>query len=372
MDQRSCEGSNLVKAQEALNKTKVHLMVKKGTAFLSSISVMLKHEFSEEIPTAATDGLSILYNPAFFMELSKEERLALLAHEVWHVAYQHLIRKCNKDHLLWNMAGDYVINLMLVNSGFTLPKGGLVDKKFTGWSTEQVYDYLKESQDELPEFTPDLIPRELTPEEQEKATGTLVKAVQQAIASDQAGSVPEEILKAVDDLINPKISWTEILYRYFDEKVKEIESWKRPNKKFLPEFYIPSKYNENLGNITVAIDTSGSINKELLTNFLSEINYINKTYKPNSLTILDCDTRIHNIYKVDSFDDIGELQFKGGGGTKLSPVIDYCNENQTNLLLYFTDLYAQPITKEPAYPVLWLCYSDHKPAFIGETIYVKL
>lgn len=69
--------------------------------------------------------------------------------------------------------------------------------------------------------------------------------------------------------------------------------------------------------------------------------------------------------------DIMDLEFKGGGGTRFGPVFEYCDTIEPEALLYFTDLHAPAITEQPQYPVLWLCYSDHKPAEIGNTIYYK-
>ena len=67
-----------------------------------------------------------------------------MAHECWHVAFQHLSRRNDRDPVLWNVAGDYVINHMLMKAGFQIPTGGLIDAQYDEkWSTDQVYDHLK-------------------------------------------------------------------------------------------------------------------------------------------------------------------------------------------------------------------------------------
>jgi predicted metal-dependent peptidase len=138
----------------------------------------------------------------------------------------------------------------------------------------------------------------------------------------------------------------------------------------MPSFYLPSRYSDTLNNLTIAIDTSGSMTDEFLVEILTEIQYINETLKPQNLTVLDCDSRIHNIHHVTDSSSILEYEFTGGGGTSFKPVIKYCNENDTNLLVYFTDLEAQQITDEQPFPIIWVCSTDHAPAPIGETIYV--
>jgi predicted metal-dependent peptidase len=68
--------------------------------------------------------------------------------------------------------------------------------------------------------------------------------------------------------------------------------------------------------------------------------------------------------------DILDLDFHGGGGTSFLPVLDYVDKHPTQALIYFTDLYGEDEMDPVDYPVLWICNSDHKPATIGETIYV--
>jgi predicted metal-dependent peptidase len=365
-------GNNMSKAQEALDKTKVHLMMKQGAIFLSSVSMQLKHEISTEVDTAATNGKYVKYNPEFFINLSKEQRLGLMAHELGHVIFMHMARRGDRKPDVWNVAGDYVINNYLISNNFVLPENGLVDPKFNGWSTEQVYEHLLANPKDMPENMPnDIEYGELSEEEKEQLTNTVMKAVQAAQLADDAGSIPSEIARKIQDLINPKLSWKDLLYRFVDSKTKQDYTWTKPNRRYLPDWYLPSLYSDQIENITVAIDTSGSVSDEMLQEILSEIEYINQTVKPNSMTIMDCDSKIHNIHKVTEYDSVLDLTFTGSGGTSFHPIFKYCKDNPTNLLIYFTDLHATQITEEPDYPVLWICYSNHEPAPIGETIYVN-
>ena len=357
---------------EALGHSKVHLMTKAGAMFLCSVSVQLEHSISEEVPTAATNGKWIKYNPKFFAECSKEQRVGLIAHEVWHVALLHMFRGEGKDPYLWNMAGDYVINGMLLAANFKLPEGGLHDPKFDGWSTDQVYDYLvQENIEPPPDFECDLLPPDqITPELEQAVTNSVIKAA--CRVQMEGGDVPEEILRAIETLINPKLSWKEILYRFVDEKVKDDFSWARPNKKYMPDWYLPSRFSETLNTLTSAIDTSGSITKELLQEILSEIEYINQTIKPDNLTVLDCDSRIHNIYHVTPNDSILDFKFTGGGGTSGLPVLNYVIEHGSNLTIYFTDGEMSLNLPDPGHPFLWVIFGGREfTAPFGEVAYVN-
>ena len=191
------------------------------------------------------------------------------------------------------------------------------------------------------------------------------------MADKAAGEIPDEINRLIDELINPKLDWRQLLDRYVSDRVKTDYSWSRPNKRFMPKHYLPSMYSETIGNITFAIDTSGSMTDEELKEILSEIASIQEVYKPKEITIIDCDSKIHNVYSIDEHTDILDLKFSGGGGTSFYPVINYCDEHVPNVLVYFTDLYATPIKNSVEYDILWICNSEHEAATIGETIYLN-
>lgn len=375
---------------KALNKSKIGLMTH-GSVFLMTIAFSLRYEWNDQIPTACVDGITMQINPNFFMDLPDKQRIFVIAHEAWHVAFDHMIRGKDKDHGLYNEAGDYVINWQLKKDRYELWPPCLCDQKFANMSTLQVYKYLEKEKKKNPPpksggkgngnpMGGDLIivktatakDRDNKAKVEAQVKSVLVKAMTQSkMSGDKAGAVPGEIARELEELLNPVLPWDILLFNFLQEKTKDDYSWNRPNKRFAPEFYLPTQYSESLQHITIAIDTSGSITKKQLTEILSEIVYIKEAFNPKRLTILDCDHEIHNIYNVDEYTEVQTLKFTGGGGTRFEPVIKYCNENATNALLYFTDLYANMITEEPSYPLLWLCYSKHPAAPVGETIYYQ-
>ena len=133
--------------ESKLLKAKVELMTR--SAFISTIALSLTHIITDKCNTADVCGTTVRYNPEFITKLTVPQFAGLIAHESWHVAFQHMARKGTKDHIIWNCAGDYVINHMLNKAGFEIPTGGLLDKKYDDeWSTDQVYDDLmKENKD---------------------------------------------------------------------------------------------------------------------------------------------------------------------------------------------------------------------------------
>jgi predicted metal-dependent peptidase len=192
------------------------------------------------------------------------------------------------------------------------------------------------------------------------------------MAGKDKGEIPSEISRAIDELINPKLPWYEILQRFMSDLIKDDYSWSKPNKRFFPTWYLPSQQSYTIGEVIVAIDTSGSVTQDELTEMLTEIESIRETFKPDKLTVIDCDSEIHNVYHIEKYDNILELEFHGNGGTDFQPVIDYCNNSNPEVLIYFTDLYADDVTNTGEYPILWICTSDNDHVQpVGETIYLR-
>jgi predicted metal-dependent peptidase len=116
---------------KAMSKAKIGLMYDRSTTFYAAVAMRLPFHWDNSQPTAYTDYKSIGYNTEFFMELSAEERVFLLAHEAMHVAHMHNFRIGTRNHKLWNDACDYAINIGLRNAGLKLPQGGPVTTKPT-------------------------------------------------------------------------------------------------------------------------------------------------------------------------------------------------------------------------------------------------
>ena len=364
--------------ESKLLKAKIELMSR--SPFISTIALSLRHIITDKCTTADVCGTTVRYNPTFIEKQSVIQFAGLMAHECWHVAFQHLARRGNRDPLVWNAAADYVINFMLIKAGFEIPKEGLLDSKYDEeWTTDTVYeDLMKDKQDyscimldlnDEGEGEGNSPTKKLSIDSE--ITNIIVRARTQALASGKniKGDIPDEILRTIDELLNPKLPWQVILHKFLDNRVKEDYSWARKNRRYR-NAYMPSMHSYGLGNLTFAIDTSSSVSETELQEMLSEIKGIQQTFNPESMRIIDCDAEIHEVYEVTQGMDILDLDFHGGGGTSFLPVLDYVDKHPTQALIYFTDLYGEEEIDPVDYPVLWICNSDHPPATIGETIYV--
>ena len=361
-----------------LLKAKIELMTR--SAFISTIALSLRHVITDATATADVNGTTIRYNPEFLKGQTVIQFAGLMAHECWHVAFQHLARRGDRDPIIWNCAGDYIINHMLTKAGFEIPTAGLLDKKYgDGWSTDSVYDDLMKEKNDFNTANLMLDLREDGddggsdgPKLDSAVTNIIVRARTQAQMGGKQirGEIPDEILRILDELLNPKLPWQVILQKFLDQRVHEEYSWARKNRRYPSDTYMPSLHSYGLGHLTFAIDTSGSIDDGELQEMLSEIKGVQQVFNPEYMTIIDCDSTIHQVHTIDQTTDILSLEFHGGGGTSFQPVLDYVEEHPTQALIYFTDLHGETHLDPVNYPVLWICNSDHEPATIGETVYV--
>ncbi len=122
--------------EQKLTRARTQLLL--NQPFFGTLCLRLKL-VSGSVPTMATDGRRIAFNPAFVDELKPAELEATLAHEVMHCALGHHCRRGERDPRLWNEAADLAINPILVGNGFTLPTGALIDSSFSDLSAEEIY-----------------------------------------------------------------------------------------------------------------------------------------------------------------------------------------------------------------------------------------
>ena len=110
--------------------------------FFGSVVASVDYKENKDIPTAGTDGETIYYNPKYLESLSVEEQTFIFAHEVCHIAFNHILRSEGKDPELWNIATDGVINQFLKRDGLKMALGGVDMAEAINYDAEQLYDKL--------------------------------------------------------------------------------------------------------------------------------------------------------------------------------------------------------------------------------------
>lgn len=357
----------------------------------SRVQLLLNHPFygnlatrliivdgSGWIPTAGTDGRHLYYNVDFFSKMTREEIDFVVAHEVMHCVYDHMSRRGSRDKRLWNCSGDYVINLELVDNRIgRLPTtiDGLYDTRFRNMFTEEIFDILKEENDNGKgdgdadsfdvhiDMSPDGDdsgdsdgqkgdstgkngPIPLSKEQKHQIKDEIKQAVMQAAKAAGAGNTPAGVKRLINELTDPQMDWREILNMCIQSCIKSDFTFQRPSRKAWGSgIYLPGMLNDFMLDVDIAIDTSGSISERMLRDFLGEIKGIMEQFAEFKLRLWTFDTAVHNMQEFssdgDGLESLLEYDIQGGGGTEFMVNWDYMEENgiEPHKFIVFTDGY---------------------------------
>lgn len=351
--------------QLALDRTVLGLFQGQNSAFLTTLYCGLKFRWSEyQNPTAWTDGRQLVINPVWFLTLTRRSQVALVAHELWHVAFMHMTRRDNRHPQLWNMAADHAINLMLLDHGYFFDMPCLADPRFTGMSAERIYDILEKENTavSLPfgdDFGPPQDPDDaVTPEVLEAEISALV--VRAATVNDmaKAGNLPGGFTTLIEKLLNPRINWGTLFERWMTAHSEVTSDWSQPSRRS-EEFYLPSRSEDNgLAHMVYAVDASYSMTDDQLRVLNSELRGIKENFNPHRMTIISFDDVISQTWEFTENDKLEELTIPGRGGTNMQPVFDYVAKERPEVFVMFSDMEC-PLPEEiPGVAMLWVCF-DH-------------
>ena len=398
---------------DAFSRSRISMMGS-GSAFITSVCFSLKYVFTHDVPRAATDGKVLYFHPEWLMSIPPAERLGVLVHEVWHVALNHCklqkySRMGTRDPKLWNTSCDAVINNYVIDAGMQLPEDRVQFPSeehgipcVRGMSCEQVYAMLEEMQTKqqpMPDINPDDMDI-LEPAQDKDADGNvkpvegqgqssgqgkpeemdmelkqiLVRAAMASkMAGEDPGKLPGDLSFILDKITNPKLPWNQLVQRYFSASAKTNYNFRRPNRRYFPKHYLPSKNDKTLDHVTMAIDMSASVSDEEISQFIGEIAQVLRNIQPKKLIMLEFDTELQNVTEMRSANELLTHEFKGRGGTIIDPVMNYVNEHPTDLLIMFTDGYFYAAEHDPTCPVLWVIYAN--PGFThhyGKVIHAEI
>ena len=377
-----------------LDRCKSSILMDAKNAFLGALMCQLRQDWDESIPTAATNGKSIWWNPHWFLSLPKPARVTVQAHEVWHVARLHMIRRGNRDPRLWNYATDIRINNDLKAMGFSfvgLEDAWMDDKYPADMPEEDIYEDLLKNNVQPPPNNP--FDGDLGSEPGEPGTDpdaynsgppdkkaaveqlqAVAQAIQQAKLQKQAGSVPGQLELIVDEFLSPVIPWEQVLFNWFTDLITEDYSWRRPNRRY-QDMYLPSLQSDEqrLTCLHYYFDVSGSVTDEMIKRFNSEVKYIKDTFNPEKLVLIMFDTKIHEVYEISENDVFERIKITGRGGTCLKCVHTHIEETKPTAAIIFTDLDCLPMQplKVPV-PIIWtVADNPYAKVPFGQIIHIK-
>jgi len=346
--------------------------------FIGNVALNMPFVKDYTCRTAWTNGKRIGYNPHFIDSLNDEERKFVVAHECLHPMLEHTFRRGGRHHKKWNQAGDYVINKLLKDEGIgKLVKGCLDNDQLHqagGGTTDGIYNLLPEPDDDgnngHGEPLDDCRDTEGSPADQAQAEAEWkVRVAQAAQAAKMMGKMSAGMQRLVDDVLQPKVDWREVLRKFVEKCKSDQRSWARPNRRFLSQgLYLPSVSGESLGEIAIAVDCSGSIDQETISQFAAEIRTIKEDGNPTKIHVVYFDSEVSHYESYGRDDDL-DIKPHGGGGTAFSPVFTYFAEHDIDPVacIFLTDLCCNDFGDMPDYPVLWVS-TDEGTAPFGEVV----
>ena len=399
-----------------VKKAHIALMKHPETALYSGVMLMGKSEVVDSgCPTAYTDGVNKVYGRKFLEGVDSEPKVrGLVLHENLHVALKQLPRgkdMFEENRKLANIAADMVVNNIIEDIKGTvtgsserivaLPDGAVYDPMFQNWSMREVYNYLKKhctggkkgkggqpgekgndpakggSQDS--DDDGDIIEingkkydisqsdehdltnlKDLSHEQVKEINDAIDKALREG--GMLAGRMGAKMPRSISDLLEPKVDWRDALRDFVSSAIKGKDefTWRKMNKRHMVnDIYLPSVENETIGEVVFAIDTSGSMGNEQITEAATELVSICDLCSPEKVRVLWWDTAVHGeqVFNGNYQGLVKLLKPEGGGGTHVSCVSEYINKERINAecVIVFTDGYVESdITWNIPSPTLWM------------------
>ena len=399
-------------AERRLELVHVSLMRSKNFAFFAGLFMVGKTTITEAPITAMTNGRDASYGRAFVDMLTDKELAFLVLHENMHKCYRHLTTwraLHDLNHSIANQACDYVINIQLHDMDtqqvmIAMPRDkethkpmGLLDERFRDMDTKQVFDILMKEEEEDEggeegeegeEGTEGGVPskkrggkqtdkvsdssgldehdwdgaQEMSAEDQKDLSQEIESALRQG--GIYAGKVGGDMLRSVKNMLEPKVDWREVLRRFIRTSLRDRDSpsWRKAHKNYLwQDIVLPSIIGKRMKHLVVAMDTSGSVQGDLLASFMGELNKAITSVKPDRVDILYWDTSVagHETYTGSKQNITTATKPKGGGGTDPDCVPKFIHDKKlgkADAVIMLTDGYMTSDASKWAglgMPILW-------------------
>lgn len=309
-------GNNMV-----FNLRGLRLVTAQKNPFFASVLFNLKLEINNDFPTAATDGIRIMFNESFMDSLTQDERVGVLTHELLHVVFLHMSRRKSRNPRLWNVAADYVINLVIAANGLVLPKSCLYDIQYRDLTTEEVYDKLSDDS-HSPDFD-DII--ESASEAELREISDIIKS-----ASQQFGNTVKGLDRLFSSLHEPEIDWVTLLHNFV---IRDMSDFRGYDRRFVSRGEYFDTLDSDRLKLVIGVDTSGSIDESLIGDFLGEVNQLVRLY--------DIDARYFWFDTEHTEFEINDPRPVGGGGTSVETLLSDEDLIDYHCVVILTDGFLQ-------------------------------
>ena len=348
--------------------------------FYGDIVMHLTFESSNSIETAATNGNTIWYNPVFFSKMTEGQQNFVLMHELFHILLRHGMR--NRDNkrnkAVWNTACDLIINSMLesmiykmraLKIPFEKPDMGLFANIWSAQTAENLYEKILSDNKKISAKSKVILIRHVysdsvsdvktkaatipcdikdfgLSDDEIEHNDRLISELIRKSASENRGTmdsyfVPPELYKLTG---TKTLDWKKLLKDFLSEETSDDTSYTTPERKYLHmDMILPghSMTDEKIDEIWAFVDSSGSIGKEQMSQFLTQLYRISRQFKC-IFNICYWDTKVTDVYKmIIKEDDIFKSLPRHSGGTDINCVYNWMAENKVkpDVMLILTDGY---------------------------------
>ena len=354
--------------------------------FFGSIAADVEYQETEDIKSIKSDGRNIFYNPKYMSCLSAADQIFVLAHELCHIAFEHTARGKGKDPMIWETATDAVINQMLKRDGLDIIAGGIDYPEAIDYDAEQYYEILlKEKLDmellfgklegqenpaggggngEQPPESDDSEDDSEDEDNNDESDQVLLPAEDDSDNEDseddehalveekesKAGNAVNRDTRIVEEIGNcqPVIDWRLILLDTINYGV----DWSYTNAVLENGIVRPVLEEIPVPETEIVLDTSWSVDEELLRNFLRECKNILTFSKLKAGCF---DTVFYGFHDIRTQRDIEDMPFQGGGGTDFNVAAQAFTMRVDNRII-FTD--GQAPMPEKYLKAIWVVYGD--------------
>ncbi|MCQ2458689.1 MAG: VWA-like domain-containing protein [Clostridia bacterium] len=342
--------------------------------FYGDIVLCMPFECSYEVPTAATDGCKIFYNPDFLMSMDDIERNYVMMHEVLHVIFAHPRRAAGTDPDVWNVAADMIVNNTLDEmqgrfsaAGFHIkrPNGAIVGRVYGRMTAEELYGLMIDENKEhgkgkciLPlsvsprcngqperviSVRPDLLETDSASaaEAAEHMRQTVREAALKARGNGTGEMIPARLLTLTASKL---LNWRILLRDFLTETADDDTSWSTPERKYLHMDLILPGHSMSVDlpeEVWCFVDCSGSIGADEMNQFFTQIYRIVKEFKC-VLNVAFWDTSVHEVYRrINSEKELKKIRSAYSGGTNIDCIYRYMEEKRIrpDMLVVLTDGY---------------------------------
>jgi len=341
--------------------------------YFGTLSSGLEIVVNDNIESFTLHGNRFEYAQDFFNTLSDEQVAFSLSNAALHTVLSHPSRIGNRSPWLWYTACEHAINNMLIDNNFTPPSKITYDPRFRGQYAEEIYEELLDTitREDLNDKDSDSRRSDESLDEKLSSAQNEQLAQNALQKAEEMGSLPEGLELLVPIIGKAVIDWRSELRDGIGGYYVSDYVMIPPSKKLLyAGIYLPSATSRHL-ELCIAIDSSGSVDKLLLAQFIAEIESICELFGSYSIELLVCDDRVRSHQRFTNGESI-EYSLEGGGGTDFTPVFEFIEMQLTppKMLLYFTDLDGMFPRSEPYYEIVWVAPTMGEVPF-GRVIVMK-